>query len=503
MSQQYITQTYRSSSVSSDPEILQSGVQYVNLSSMPMSRLQYASNGVPADNNMVYETVRYLVPMERRVVPESYVLVNNAPQMVSSPVYMQKVQGYAVNSVDDSELIHTQRYIEVENAGEKTPSVFSQSPTSVKSSSKIEETININSSMNFGSPVETLPEVKLPVVEVEEEKLDTRYFGELLAEVYRKNSDIHNYISDNVVKIRGRKHLLDPSIDYKVEKDETEDLIPKGMSELTKQQIRYLLQTRSTADKTMRLLLATFSSLREELLHLQDDLKRLESEKEGLEKDLSYKADQASQYDRLLDSLRENNRQLQVSLKESTLTQNNLESQVMSVRGSDSNRDYRIKELEGSLRALEQENSLLRQKVTGQGNITGFQQKTEELSKQYNDMLNALRHEKDKEIQSLRSQLILVKTEYSTQTTGDRSLELRITEMLTKLEQRESLIKRQEEEIRRLQKEKSDYSSRTIITSRFSNQYPILGLLSDDYQATSPVQSSKTIVIERSGDLRK
>lgn len=56
----------------------------------------------------------------------------------------------------------------------------------------------------------------------------------------------------------------------------------------------------------------------------------------------------------------------QVSLKESTLTQKNLESQVMSVRGSDSNREYRIKELEGSLRALEQENSLLRQKVRGQ-----------------------------------------------------------------------------------------------------------------------------------------
>lgn len=150
--------------------------------------------------------------------------------------------------------------------------------------------------------------------------------------------------------------------------------------------------------------------------------------------------------------------------------------------------------------------------MAGQGNITGFQQKTEELSKQYNDMLNALRHEKDKEIQSLRvsspfptlfapvcslwliigdvisasrglssqlekapvimanmwslfclclgrcvgacllhvrvasqSQLIQVKTEYSTQTTGDRSLGLRITELLTKLEQRESLIKRQEE----------------------------------------------------------
>lgn len=35
-------------------------------------------------------------------------------------------------------------------------------------------------------------------------KLDTRYFGELLADVYRKNCDIHSYISDHVSKIRGQ-----------------------------------------------------------------------------------------------------------------------------------------------------------------------------------------------------------------------------------------------------------------------------------------------------------
>lgn len=33
-------------------------------------------------------------------------------------------------------------------------------------------------------------------------KLDTRYFGELLAEVYRKNCDIHSCISDHVSRIR-------------------------------------------------------------------------------------------------------------------------------------------------------------------------------------------------------------------------------------------------------------------------------------------------------------
>lgn len=39
---------------------------------------------------------------------------------------------------------------------------------------------------------------------------------------------------------------------------------------------------------------------------------RLESEKETLERDLSFKADQARQYDCLLEAVRENNRQLQV-----------------------------------------------------------------------------------------------------------------------------------------------------------------------------------------------
>lgn len=34
-----------------------------------------------------------------------------------------------------------------------------------------------------------------------------------------------------------------------------------------------LLQTRLTADKSMRLLLSTFSSLREELLHMSEDLR--------------------------------------------------------------------------------------------------------------------------------------------------------------------------------------------------------------------------------------
>ncbi|XP_064879440.1 protein POF1B-like [Oncorhynchus nerka] len=339
-------------------------------------------------------------------------------------------------------------------------------------------------------------------------KMDTRFFGELLAEVYRKNCDIHTCISEHVAKIRGRKHLLDPSNDYKVKREDIEALIPKGASELTKQQLRYLLQTRMTADKTMRLLLTTFSSLREELIHMSEDLRRLESEKESLERDLSFKADQAEQYDRLLEAIRENNRQLQISLKETSSSQRTLETQLLSSRTTDSNRDFRIKELEGSYRALEKENEMLKQKLAGQCSNSTIQMNTEELSRQYSEQLAALRQEKDKELQSLRSQLTRITTEYTTERSGDKSLHLRITQLLTTLEQREVVIKRQEEDIRRLQQEKKRDSSKnvttTTITKRYRNQYPLLGLLTDDYNSTSPVKDTKTIVIEsRTGEMIK
>lgn len=35
---------------------------------------------------------------------------------------------------------------------------------------------------------------------------------------------------------------------------------------------------------------------------------------------------------------------------------------------------------------------------------------------------------------------------------------------------------------------------------RYRNQYPILGLLGDDYQVSSPVREAQTIVIERTGE---
>ena len=44
-----------------------------------------------------------------------------------------------------------------------------------------------------------------------------------------------------------------------------------------------------------------------------------------------------------------------------------------------------------------------------------------------------------------QSQLVKIQTEFTTERSSDKSLQLRITELLTTLEQRESVIRRQEE----------------------------------------------------------
>lgn len=53
----------------------------------------------------------------------------------------------------------------------------------------------------------------------------------------------------------------------------------------------------------------------------------------------------------------------QVSLKETIAAQRALEGELVSIRSADSSRDFKTKELEGRMRALEKENEMLRQKV--------------------------------------------------------------------------------------------------------------------------------------------
>ncbi|XP_077449211.1 protein POF1B isoform X1 [Stigmatopora argus] len=514
-SQKTTTTTYRTLNVASPEPMSTATTSYRTLniaSPEPVltattggstSPLQYAVNGN-------YSTLRYLVPVQPTVQQQSYMFVQQ-PQVVQpmmSPVYLQSVSGI------DSDLLFQQNMCVSRNSSSGF-SLSSSPPKSPEPSveeekedegEQNEETVIVDEEEIINVIQQKPPPVieKISRTDVrtdlsEATKMDTRYFAQLLADVYRKNCDIHSCIAEHVSKIRG--HRVDLSVDPM---EDVESSLPKGATELTKQQIRYLLQTRLTADKSMRLLLSTFSSLREELLRMSEDLRHLENEKESLERDLAFKVDQARQYDSLLEEVRENNRHLQVSLKETTASQRSLESQLMSARNTDSSRDYRMRDLEGQIRTLEKENEMLRQKQLGQSNSsTTLHIKTEELSRQFTEQLGNMRQEKDQEIQRLRTQITRLQTEVTTERTSsasEKSLQLKISELLALLEKRQITITQREEEIRKLMMEKNDSSktTRTVTTQRYRNQYPILGLLGDDYQTSSSIISEdKTIVIER------
>ncbi|NXF71539.1 POF1B protein, partial [Sclerurus mexicanus] len=353
-----------------------------------------------------------------------------------------------------------------------------------------------------------------------QEQLDCRYFGELLAELHRKGSDLYSCLLQHVEKIGGRNH----DIEFTCQTEDVEELIPKGLSEATKQQIRYLLQMRVTSDKSLRLVLSTFKNLREELGHLQDDLGKLEMDNVLLKKDLAFKDSQVKEYETMLASLRENNRQQQQGLRDSTAKCRSLEEQLLALRLSEGEKDCQLKELEYGRRALEQEIQSLKLQVgaaraggsaAAQWSVhpTGhcrfpqscssptLQTTTDELSSRYVEMINNLREDKDREIRSLRSQLCQFQQDISRREGSNSDLQMRLHELTSLLEDKEAFIKQQQEELFRLKHEKLSGSQSpgvtAIITKKYRNQYPILGLLSDDYKVTSPVNKSQTIVIER------
>ncbi|KAF7244927.1 Protein POF1B, partial [Varanus komodoensis] len=331
--------------------------------------------------------------------------------------------------------------------------------------------------------------------------LDSRYFGELLAELHHKSNDLYSCLLQHVEKL-GRSRY---EIESLSQVEDIESLIPKALSESTKQQIRYLLEMRVTANKSMRLVLATFSNLREELIHLQGDLGKLETDKMLLEKDLSFKEAQVKEYETLLASVRENNRQQQQALREYTLKCRSLEEQLLSFRHNDGEREFRLKDLEYSKRALEQEIQNLRLQASSNPLA---QTTADELSSRYVEMINQLREDKDREIRSLRSQLCEFQRDLSRKQGTDVDLQMRLQELTLKLEEKESCIRQYEEELFRLKQEKLAVSptqgiTKTIITKKYVNQYPILGLLSDDYNTSSSLKESQTIVIEKTGETWK
>ncbi|KAK1133238.1 hypothetical protein AOXY_G38362 [Acipenser oxyrinchus oxyrinchus] len=482
--------------------------QYGSQLASVQSPMYVTTNGSAHAGNVVYETVQYLVPVERKM--EGYVLVDSQPreQQLLSPCYVQNVSSYKNNVDTTVQTVETVQTVPVHKEtsngkGISWSSQVSSSRASTPPRSPAVSEVNVKVQKTQEVSYDTGP------------KLDNRFFGELLAELHRKSSDIYSCIYEHVSKIRSRPICScsgvshGPCVAFQEENEDVEHLIPKGVSDLTKQQISYLLQMRVTSEKSLRLLLATFSSLREELIQLQDDLRRLESDKEALQRDLNFKNGQAQQYEKLLESVRVNNRQLQQTLKESTSSNTSLEEKILVLRTSGSDKEYRLKELEYSKRVLEQENELLRQQIAGQCNSPSFQAKSDAITKQYMEMTTTLREEKDWEIKSLTEQLHKLQMESSSKSSSDYSTQLRLTELLTSLEQKETIIKRQEEEIRRFQLNKIEMENqskgitKTIITKKYRNQYPILGLLSDEYQATLPRKEAKTIVIERTGEMYK
>ncbi|XP_006167079.1 protein POF1B [Tupaia chinensis] len=335
------------------------------------------------------------------------------------------------------------------------------------------------------------------------EKLDPKYFGELLADLSRKNTDLYHCLLEHLQRIGGSKQDFE-STD---ESEDVESLIPKGLSEFTKQQIRYILQMRSMSDKSLRLVLSTFSNIREELGHLQNDLASLENDKIRLEKDLAFKESQMKEYEELLASVRANNRQQQQGLQDSSSKCQALEENILSLRHTLSDMEYRLKELEYCKRNLEQENKNLRMQVSETCKGPMLQTKMDEIGNHYMEMVKNLRTEKDREICKLRSQLNQYQKDVSRREGNCSDFQFKLHELTSLLEEKDSLIKRQSEELSKLRQE--IYSSHnqhssggrtTITTKKYRTQYPILGLLYDDYEYIPPGSDTQTIVIEKTED---
>ncbi|XP_049622876.1 protein POF1B [Suncus etruscus] len=335
------------------------------------------------------------------------------------------------------------------------------------------------------------------------EKLDPKYFGELLADLTRKNTDLYHCLLEHLQKIGGSKQ----DFELTDESEDIESLIPKGLSEFTKQQIRYILQLRNMSDKSLRLVLSTFSNIKEELGQLQDDLTSLENDKIRLEKDLIFKETQIKEYEELLASVRANNRHQQQVLQDSTSKCQMLEENNLSLIHKLSDIEYRIKELEYCKCNLEKENKNLKIQVAETSSGVMMQTKMDDIGNHYMEMVKNLRMEKEREISKLRTQLNNYQKDISRREGSCSDFQFKLHELTSLLEEKDSLIKRQAEELSKLRQEiysshnqHSSAGRTTITTKKYRTQYPILGLLYDDYEYIPPGNDTQTIVIEKIED---
>ncbi|XP_049729239.1 protein POF1B [Elephas maximus indicus] len=419
-------------------------------------------------NNVIYEkTIRKVEKLNPDQVQCHHHHVVQQPQIIHSPHYLQSDSTQQIQTITGSDSIST----------------------------------NTENELGHGGSSQTHEQVIIQ--DAGPEKLDPKYFGELLADLSRKNMDLYHCLLEHLQRIGGSKQDFE-STD---ESEDIESLIPKGLSEFTKQQIRYILQMRGMSDKSLRLVLSTFSNIREELGHLQNDLTLLENDKLRLEKDLAFKETQIKEYEELLASVRANNRQQQQGLQDSSSKCQALEENNLSLRHTLSDMEYRLKELEYCKRNLEQENKNLRVQVSETHTGPMLQAKMDEIGSHYMEMVKNLSIEKDREICKLRTQLNQYQKDVSRREGSCSDFQFKLHELTSLLEEKDALIKRQSEELSKLRQEM--YSSHnqltsggrtTITTKKYRTQYPILGLLYDDYEYIPPGSDTQTIVIEKTED---
>ncbi|XP_069841761.1 protein POF1B isoform X3 [Dendropsophus ebraccatus] len=435
-------------------------------------------NYIPS-NNVIYEKTIRRVEMA-------------SPEVPVQSIERQVIRGSSVSSINDQVIEqNTQRNVTVQSTEEVIAEPQYQQRVTVQNVEHVRRESGQNIEQVRGETRQSIEQVRRSSSSSGPEQLDARFFGELLAELSRKNNDLYTCLLQHVEKIGARK----PS-DSEFQ-DDIESLIPKGASELTKQQIRYLLQMRQTSDKSMRLVLSTFSSLREDLGHLQNDLNKLDIDKKSLERDLTFKDAQIKEYETILASLREKNRLQQQELKDTQQKLRSSEETILSMRNAESDKEYRLKELEYAKNALHQENKNLRVQVTETVSSPMLQAKTDEITRHYKEMIDSLREEKDKEIRNLRSQITKFQHDVMTREGSSSDLQMRLLELTSSLEERDSLIKRQQEELFKLRQQRDSSSvTKEVITRQYSNHYPILRLL-NDYKDTAPTTGTQTIVIER------
>ncbi|PIO32253.1 hypothetical protein AB205_0027140 [Aquarana catesbeiana] len=106
-----------------------------------------------------------------------------------------------------------------------------------------------------------------------------------------------------------------------------------------------------------------------------------------------------------------------------------VEETITSLRNADSDKDYRLKELEYAKNAMQQENKNLRIQVSETVSNPMLQAKTDEITRHYKEMIESLREEKDKEIRTLRTQVSKFQHDVTVKQGSSSDLQMKLMEL--------------------------------------------------------------------------